>query len=70
MAKSEPVAFAPVVVGSAGNAKRREMAMSVSPAPDAAMIEIVLGPAVVRVRNGADARTVSAVIEAIKRLAG
>jgi transposase len=71
MAKGGQVGFAPVVVGAAAKAKRHEIrAMSSeAPNPRAAMIEIVLGPALVRVREGADARTLSAVLAAIKALA-
>ena len=68
--RSEPVAFAPVVVG-AGRPKRRDIPAEMNEASNmpAAMIEIVLGPALVRVREGADARTLSAVLAAIKPLA-
>jgi transposase len=70
VAKDEAIGFAPVVVGAAGKAKRHEIAARMSTAPNtlAAKIEIVLGPAVVRVREDADAATLSAIFAAIKQL--
>jgi transposase len=70
-ANGDPVAFVPVVVEAAAKARRRNIAaksgaMSNTPV---AVIEVVLGPVVVRVSNGAEAETLSAVLEAIKPLA-
>jgi transposase len=65
--KAEAVGFAPVVVRGAGKAKRRSAARRSEAAKiSTAMIEIVVGPAVVRVGEGADEHTLSAVLEAIR----
>jgi transposase len=71
LAKGEPVAFAPVVVRAAGKAKRCavEAKAEAAASPPAVMIEIVLGATLVRVREGADERTLSAVLGAIGRSA-
>jgi hypothetical protein len=71
MTKGEPVGFAPVLVGGASKAKRRDIEPTITTTADRheAVIEIVLGPALVRVSNGADVGTLSAVVAAIKALA-
>jgi transposase len=66
-AEGEPVAFAPVVV-EAAKARRCGIAAKSGAMSNTrgAVIEIVLGPVLVRISNGADAETLSAVLAAIR----
>jgi transposase len=67
MARGGSLGFAPVVVKGEGKANRR--AVGEAARSSQAMIEIVLGAAVVRVGEGADAGTLSVVLTAIKAVA-
>ncbi len=68
LAKPEEVAFAPVVVNGAvaKDATTQQFAESAGVMPDAALIEIALGGAVVRVRGSVDAKALIAVLKALK----
>lgn len=65
----EAIGFAPVKVEAAARAKRDTAALSSEAARrQEAKVEIVFGPAVVRVWDGADPGTLAAVLAAFKRL--
>ena len=63
----EPPSFAPVLIDTAVT-RKTPPALRPDPPDDVSLIEIVLGAAIVRVRGAVDARSLAAVLKALKVL--